>query len=92
MKTTVEIPDQLFRQAEEQAARDGRKLEDLMTEGLRQVLTVEPASPRPTGRRVEFPIIKRKPGAPPITQEMVDRAEEQMLKEEAEYHAQFMRR
>ena len=40
---------------------------------------------------MDFPIIKGKPGASVITKEMVDRAEEQMLKEEAEYYGKFMR-
>ena len=39
MKTTLEIPDALFRQAKVKAAMDGRKLKDLVAEGLTLVLT-----------------------------------------------------
>lgn len=46
MKTTVEVPDDLYRRAKAEAALRGRKLKDLVEEGLRLVL----ASPR-TGRK-----------------------------------------
>jgi predicted component of type VI protein secretion system len=38
MKTTVEMPDDLYRRAKAEAALRGRKLKDLMEEGLRLVL------------------------------------------------------
>ena len=38
MKTTLEIPDDLYRQAKVQAAHENRKMKDLVTEGLRLVL------------------------------------------------------
>ncbi len=38
MKTTVEVPDDLYRQAKAEAALRGRKLKDLIEEGLRLVL------------------------------------------------------
>ena len=38
MKTTVEIPDDLHRRAKAEAALRGRKLKDLVEEGLRLVL------------------------------------------------------
>jgi hypothetical protein len=38
MKTTVEVPDGLYRRAKVEAARRGRKLKDLVEEGLRLVL------------------------------------------------------
>lgn len=38
MKTTVELPDTLYRQAKAEAALRGRKLKDLVEEGLRLVL------------------------------------------------------
>jgi predicted component of type VI protein secretion system len=46
MKTTVEVPDDLYRRAKSEAALSGRKLKDLVEEGLRLVLE----SPR-TGRK-----------------------------------------
>lgn len=48
MKTTVELPDDLFRQAKAAAALRGRKLKDLVEEGLRRVLeSPEPDRPAP---------------------------------------------
>ena len=38
MKTTVEVPDELYRKAKAEAALRGRKLKDLVEEGLRLVL------------------------------------------------------
>jgi hypothetical protein len=41
-KTTVELPDTLYREAKAQAALRGRKLKDLVEEGLRLVLETPP--------------------------------------------------
>jgi hypothetical protein len=48
MKTTVELPDAIYRQAKAEAALRGRKLKDLIEEGLRLVLDAPPQTP---GRR-----------------------------------------
>jgi hypothetical protein len=48
MKTTVELPDELYRKAKAEAALRGRKLKDLVEEGLRLVLRAprkEPVRP-----------------------------------------------
>jgi len=47
MKTTVEIRDDLYRRAKAEAALRGRKLKDLVAEGLRLVLE----APHRTHRR-----------------------------------------
>ena len=47
MKTTVELPDPLYRQAKAEAALRGRKLKDLVEEGLRLVLDAPPDKTRP---------------------------------------------
>jgi predicted component of type VI protein secretion system len=47
MKTTVEVSDDLYRRAKAEAALQGRKLKDLVEEGLRLVLE----GPRKTHRR-----------------------------------------
>ena len=44
MRTTVDIPDELFRRAKSKAALQGRKLKDLVEEGLRLVLAAHPAA------------------------------------------------
>jgi hypothetical protein len=45
MKTTVELPDAIYRQAKAEAALRGRKLKDLIEEGLRRVLEAPTATP-----------------------------------------------
>ncbi len=47
MKTTVEVSDDLYRRAKAEAALSGRKLKDLVEEGLRLVL----AAPQSKRRR-----------------------------------------
>jgi hypothetical protein len=46
MKTTVEIPDALFRKAKATAAERGQSLKDLMTEALHEKLAGTAASGR----------------------------------------------
>jgi hypothetical protein len=46
MKTTIEVSDELYRRAKSEAALQGRKLRELVEEGLRLVLE----APRPAGR------------------------------------------
>ncbi len=60
MKTTVEIPDDLYRRAKAGAALSGRKLRDLIEEGLRLVLE----APQRTRRRKSLAgLMKRARGA-----------------------------
>lgn len=47
MKTTIELSDELFRKVKAEAALRGRKLKDLVEEGLRLVLE----TPRSGGRK-----------------------------------------
>ena len=47
MKTTVDMPDPLYRQAKAVAALRGRKLKDLVEEGLRLVIDAPLNPPRP---------------------------------------------
>ena len=44
MKTTVELSDELFRKVKAEAALRGRKLKDLVEEGLRLVLKTPPGA------------------------------------------------
>jgi hypothetical protein len=88
MKTTVDIPDDLFREAKARAALEGRKLKDMLADGLRAVLSGRIAPSRPK-RRVEFPIIKAKGEVLRLTGEQIAEIE---AREEAEYYGRFMRR
>lgn len=56
MKTTVEVPDELMREIKVRAAREGRKLKDVIAELLQRGL--ESSAIEPPRRRIEFPLIK----------------------------------
>lgn len=58
MKATIEIDDELYRQIKAAAAIRGRKVKDLVAEGLRAVLRSPHAGPR--ARRIQLPIVKSK--------------------------------
>lgn len=47
MKTTIELSDELFRKVKAEAALRGRKLKDLVEEGLRLVIETPRTGTRP---------------------------------------------
>jgi hypothetical protein len=49
MRTTIDLPDELLRRAKSEAALRGKKLKDLVEEGLRLVVAAAPelAAPKP---------------------------------------------
>ena len=51
MKTTVELPDDLARRIKAEAALRGRKLKDLVAEGLRLVLEAPESAGSPAKKR-----------------------------------------
>ena len=61
MRTTVDLPDDLYRQAKSKAAIDGVRVRDLIEDGLRRVLGLPGKS---KSRRARFPLKKsHRPGA-----------------------------
>jgi hypothetical protein len=75
VKTTLEIPDDLYRQAEARAAHDRREIKDLVSDGLRLVLD---ADMREASRKLALAVldeIRRDPPYPPgRVQAMIDEA------------------
>jgi hypothetical protein len=69
MKTTIEIPETLFRQAKARAAMDGLSLRDLFVRGLQLALQTPPAA-QPK-RKANFPFIRASENAPRLTNEQV---------------------
>ena len=51
MKTTVDLPDDLARRIKAEAALRGRKLKDLVADGLRLVLEAPESAASPTNKR-----------------------------------------
>ena len=61
MRTTIDIPDALYRRLKARAAGEGRSAKALILRGVEQVLKAKPDVP---GRRVNLPLVKSKrPGA-----------------------------
>jgi hypothetical protein len=82
MRTTIEIPDDLFRKAKAQAALEGVRLRDLIERGLRLALTEQAPS---ASRRVDFPLHRsQRPGA--LSVQDVRSAEEQVQRDEDANH------
>ena len=59
MKTTLEIPDDLYRQAKILAAHENRKMKDLVSDGLRLVLGGMEGAPRSLRRMSKAPVVIR---------------------------------
>lgn len=55
MRTTVDIPDPVYRRLKVRAAREGRSAKELILRGVEQILRAEP---RASGRRVKLPIVR----------------------------------
>lgn len=52
MKTTLEIDDELYREAKAVASLTGRKMKDLVTEGLRWAVRPEARGGRPPSKAI----------------------------------------
>lgn len=90
MRTTFELPDDLFRQAKAYAALQGRSLKDIVADGLKLVLQTPGSARAPaTPRRTQLPIIKPKDPARRLTPGMVEAAEEKLLTGEAAAHGRL---
>jgi plasmid stability protein len=57
VRTTVDIPDQMYRRLKGRAAREGRSAKELILRGVAQILTDERRAP---GRRVTIPLVRSK--------------------------------
>ncbi len=61
MRTTVDIPDAVYRRLKTRAANEGRSVRALILRGAEQLLDAKPAK---TSQRVTLPMIKSKrPGS-----------------------------
>ena len=54
MRTTVDLPDELFREAKARAALDGVPLRDFVEKGIRLALAQSPKAGK--GKRIKFPL------------------------------------
>ena len=71
MRTTVDIPDPIYRQLKSRAAREGTSVKELMLQGAEQLLREN--SRKPSGNRVKLPIIpSKRPGTMRINNAIID--------------------
>lgn len=90
MKTTIEVDDELFRQAKVLAAQRGITLRELLQAGLKLAMAEEmKAAAR---ARIKLPLIRAADNEPRLTTEAVCRAVQEAEDEEAEHSAHLMRR
>ncbi|RPH61630.1 MAG: hypothetical protein EHM81_03870 [Chloroflexi bacterium] len=68
MKTTIEIPEPLFRQAKAKAAMDGLTLRNLFIRGLQLAVQTPSTS---TKHRADFPLIRAAKSTPRLTDEQI---------------------
>jgi hypothetical protein len=61
MRTTIDIPDAMYRRLKARAAGEGRSAKALILQGVEQVLKAKPDTP---GRHVKLPLVQsRRPGS-----------------------------
>lgn len=87
-KTTIELEDELYRQAKIRAAERGITLRELVQNALRTELAIE--EPPAKVHHVKFPLLDPIEGAPIITSEQVYQALRDMEDEEDAHYASFM--
>ena len=86
MKTTLELPDDLLREIKIRAARDNRRLKDVVADLLRRGLATEGA--KKAGHRVKLPLFQVPHAAKPGEELTPERISEVLLEEEASWVAQ----
>jgi hypothetical protein len=57
VRTTVDIPDQMYRRLKGRAAREGRSAKELILRGVEHILADQQ---RTSGRRVTVPLVRSK--------------------------------
>jgi plasmid stability protein len=83
MKTTLELPDDLMREIKVRAAREDRRLKDVVTELLRKGLAAQESGAKQPGHRVKLPLIKGGHPAAPGEELTAERIAEILAEEDA---------
>ncbi len=86
MRTTLDIPDTLFRQAKARAALEGIPLKEVVAESLRRLLG-ESGLPVTQPRRTSFPLIPAGRARPAMTRVSVKEEIERLENERDLHHA-----
>jgi plasmid stability protein len=84
MKTTLDLPDDLMREIKVRAAREDRKLKDLVAELLQQGLAADAEQAATQPHRVKLPLIRGGHPAKPGEEMTADRVAEILMAEEVD--------
>lgn len=84
MKTTVELPDELYRTVKVTAAREGRSVKDVMVELLRRGLAGREAAEGEVQHRVKLPLVHGLRTPPPEEQLTPERVAELLLADDVD--------
>ncbi|MHB1987311.1 MAG: antitoxin [Acidimicrobiales bacterium] len=79
MKTTVELPDELVREVKVRAAREGRRLKDVMAEVVRRGLADSPGRKGTSSSQVRLPLVQCAHRATPSREMTPERTAEILL-------------
>jgi len=91
MRTTLDLPDELFRQVKAKAALKGTTIKELLTRYVETGLRQPDPSSHVEGKRSKLPVIKRrsKTAIPNVTSEFQARLDEE--EDRAKLHRSFRR-
>ena len=67
MRTTLDLPDETFRQLKAQAALNGMKLKELVTQLIQRGLAAGVAPPMPAPQRSPLPVAIQRISATPVS-------------------------
>ena len=84
MKTTLDLPDDLMRAVKIRAAKENRKLKDIIAEILRRGLEEPFATSKTARKRAQLPLVQCAHEAIPEEEVTPDRAAELLIEEELE--------
>ena len=71
MRTTLDIPDETYRQLKIKAANEGVPVRQIVLRGIQNEL--EPVSPRKISKRFQIPVIRSsRPGSLNLTNEQIE--------------------
>lgn len=83
VKTTVELPDALVREVKVRAAREGRRVKDVMAEVVRRGLAEAPRREPVAASRVQLPLVRCAHPAAPDQEVTPERSAQILLAGEA---------
>jgi hypothetical protein len=91
MRTTLDLPDEIFRKLKAEAALRGFKLKELVAQFIERGLAADAGQPPPPGQRSAFPVAIARDLDTPMTPVLTNEQLHSLLEEEdlAQYRRVF---